>query len=308
MLFLGSSGVGKTELAKQVALYMNQKNGTGETGKDLTDLEDKSKFVRLDMSEFQERHSVANLTGSPKGYVGYDDGGGLTSHLRKNPKAIVLLDEIEKAHPDVLTLFLQVFDDSRITDKKEGVVHCKDAIFIMTSNLGSDEIKAASPRLRKLVNDTKNRPEEYHRVINRFNKELHPVLKQSLKRDELLGRINQIVVFLPLDYEEIRANIDKELMTWKRRSLEKHGIELTWCTEVVENLTQGYDINFGVRSVVNEVRRIAVQQLAEAQIRGDIQRGWLAYLTLDEVGDVEIKFANPIDGFRHRKGCKYLLA
>lgn len=146
----------------------------------------------------------------------------MTSHLKKNPKAIVLLDEIEKAHPDVLTIFLQVFDDGRITDKKvrklyhmaicallsfvqDGVVYCKDAIFIMTSNLGSDEIKAASPRLRKLVDDTKNRPEEYHRVINRFNKELHPVLKSSLKRDELLGRINQIVVFLPLDDKEVSS-------------------------------------------------------------------------------------------------------
>ncbi|KLO08749.1 hypothetical protein SCHPADRAFT_597762 [Schizopora paradoxa] len=305
MLFLGSSGVGKTELAKQIALYMNEKDGTGETGNDLTELESEAKFIRLDMSEFQESHSVSNLTGSPKGYVGYNDGGGLSSQLKKNPKAVVLLDEIEKAHPDVLTVFLQVFDDGRITDKKEGVVYCKDSIFVMTSNLASDEIKEAAPRLRQLLEDTKDRPEVYHRTMNKFNKDIHPVLKRSLRRDELLGRINQIVVFLPLSEDEIRDVIIKEMQTWKKRATEKHHIDLSWCDEVVANLVQGYNVNFGVRSVVNEVRRVAVQQVAESQISGKLKKGWLAYLTTNEFGDVEIKCANPRDGLGRRNGCRY---
>ncbi len=127
----------------------------------------------------------------------------MTRRLRKSPRAIVLLDEIEKAHPDVLTVFLQVFDDGRITDTKRGVIYCQNAVFIMTSNLASDEIKAASPMLRKLVEQTEDRPEEYTRVVGKFNRGIHPVLKQSLRRDEFLGRINQIVVFLPLNEDEV---------------------------------------------------------------------------------------------------------
>lgn len=137
---------------------------------------------------------------------GYDEEGFLTRRLRKSPRAIVLLDEIEKAHPDVLTVFLQVFDDGRITDTKRGVIQCQNAVFIMTSNLAADEIKAASPMLRKLVERTEDRPEEYTRVVGEFNRGIHPVLKRSLRRDEFLGRINQIVVFLPLNEEEVRAN------------------------------------------------------------------------------------------------------
>ena len=145
----------------------------------------------------------------------------------ENSKAIVLLDEIEKAHPDVLTVFLQVFDDGRITDPKvsssrskqffksgtksltsiltlqNGTVHCKDAVFIMTSNLAADKIREASPMLRKIVDATTDRPEEYSRVIAGFNRTIHPILKKKLKRDEFLGRINQIVVFLPLNEDEV---------------------------------------------------------------------------------------------------------
>ncbi len=127
----------------------------------------------------------------------------MTTRLRKCPRAIVLLDEIEKAHPDVLTLFLQVFDDGRITDTEEGVIYCQNAVFIMTSNLASDEIKNTTPMLRRIIDSTENRPEEYLRIIGEFNRRIHPVLKQSLKRDEFLGRINRTIVFLPLNQEEV---------------------------------------------------------------------------------------------------------
>lgn len=130
----------------------------------------------------------------------------MTSRLRKNPRAIVLLDEIEKAHPDVLTIFLQVFDDGRITDTKDGVIHCKDAIFIMTSNLASDEIKDASPELRRIVEATENMRGAYTRAMRDFNKSIHPILKYHLVRDEFIGRINRIVVFVPMNEEEVRQH------------------------------------------------------------------------------------------------------
>ncbi|KAH8108858.1 P-loop containing nucleoside triphosphate hydrolase protein [Phellopilus nigrolimitatus] len=300
MLFLGSSGVGKTELAKQVALHLHGKDGLAtDKGKTVNEIEQSFGFVRIDMSEFQQKHTVANLTGSPKGYVlslqGYDDEGFLTRRLRKNPKAIVLLDEIEKAHPDVLTVFLQVFDDGRITDSKvrlyRGVIYCKDAVFIMTSNLASDEIKEKAPFLRALVAETEaqGRPEEYMRIVGQFNRSIHPILKRELKRDEFLGRINQFVVFLPLSQEEIGTVIKGELDIWRRRAQEKHAIKLSWANEVVQKLASAYDVNYGVRSVANEVQRIAVQLIADAQIQGRITKNWHAYLTTNDLGDINLK-------------------
>ncbi|KLO08748.1 hypothetical protein SCHPADRAFT_880206 [Schizopora paradoxa] len=308
MLFLGSSGVGKTELAKQIALYIHGKSGTDlDAGQSITEMESEFKFVRIDMSEYQHKHTVSNLTGPPKGYVGYDEEGFLTRRLRKSPRAIVLLDEIEKAHPDVLTVFLQVFDDGRITDTKRGVIYCQNAVFIMTSNLASDEIKMASPMLRKLVERTEDRPEEYTRVVGDFNRSIHPILKQSLRRDEFLGRINQIVVFLPLNEEEISVVINKELTTWAKRAHEKHEIKLTWSSEVVKKLTKSYDVNFGVRSVAHEVQRIAVQQVAEAQIRGVLNKNYLAYLTTNELGDIELQSERRVGHIRGRNACRYPL-
>lgn len=134
-LFLGSSGIGKTELAKQLACYIHKEKPSG--------------FIRLDMSEYQEKHEVAKLIGAPPGYIGHDDGGQLTSRLRKNPKAVVLFDEVDKAHPDVLTVLLQLFDEGRLTDGKGKTIECKDAVFIMTSNLASNEIAQHAVNLRQ---------------------------------------------------------------------------------------------------------------------------------------------------------------
>ncbi|KAL5492075.1 hypothetical protein ACEPAI_3522 [Sanghuangporus weigelae] len=266
MLFLGSSGVGKTELAKQLALFLHGKDGlAADKGQSVTNLEKDFCFVRLDMSEYQERHTVQNLIGAPKSYVGY---GALTQPLQANPRAVVLLDEIEKAHPDVLTTFLQLFDDGSITDSKDGTIYCKDAIFIMTSNIAGEEIKRAAPRLRQSVMqyEEEGRLESY--------------------RDEFIGRINQIVVFLPLNKDEIEVAVQRELAMWCKRAEEKHKIKLTWTDEVVRKLAASYDVNYGVRSVANEVQRIALQRIADAHIRGIISENWQAELTLNEVGDI----------------------
>ncbi|KLO08734.1 P-loop containing nucleoside triphosphate hydrolase protein [Schizopora paradoxa] len=285
MLFLGSSGVGKTELAKQIAMYVYGEDGAGlNAGEVVMELESDSKFVRIDMSEYQQAHTVANLMGSPKGYVGYNDGGFLTTKLQENPRAIVLLDEIEKAHPDVLTLFLQVFDDGP-----------------------SEEIKLHSSELREVVERTEDRHGEYTRVIGEFNRQIHPILKHALKRDEFLGRINQIVVFLPLNKEEISIVINNELKTWKARAKKVHGIDLDWSAEVVEKLAEGYDVNYGVRSVINEVRRTAVQSVAEAQIRGIMRKNYLAYLTIDALDDISLNSERRTGHIRSRNGCRYPL-
>ncbi|KAL5512881.1 hypothetical protein ACEPAH_3279 [Sanghuangporus vaninii] len=300
MLFLGSSGVGKTELAKQLALYLHGKDGMStDEGQDIAKLENGHGFVRIDMSEFQERHTVFNLIGAPKSYVGYYDGGALTQPLKKNPKAVVLLDEIEKAHPDVLNTFLQVFDDGRITDSKDGTISCKDAIFIMTSNIAGEEIKNAAPRLRQLVeqSEKEGRPESYVHHIQDFTRSIRPQLKCHLNRDEFIGRINQIVVFLPLNQEEIEVAVQRELSMWCKRAEEKHKIRLTWNDEVVRKLAASYDINYGVRSVANEVQRIALQLIADAHIRGQISDNWQAELMINEVGDIIMKgCARPEDG------------
>ncbi|OCB83997.1 hypothetical protein A7U60_g8668 [Sanghuangporus baumii] len=182
-----------------------------------------------------------------------------------NPKAVVLLDEIEKAHPDVLNRFLQIFDDGRITDSEDGVIYCKDAIFIMTSNVAGEESKNAAPVLRQsVIKSEEGRPESYIQLIQSFTRSIRPQLKQHLKRDEFIGRVNQMVVFLPLSQEEIETAVQCELAMWCKRAEEKHKIKLIWNDEVVRTLASFYDVNYGVRSVANEVQRIAMQLVASA--------------------------------------------
>ena len=172
-LFLGSSGVGKTELAKQVASYLHRDEGEG--------------FIRLDMSEYQEKHEAAKMIGSPPGYVGHEEGGQLTKRLRENPGAVVLFDEVDKAHPDVLTTLLQLFDEGRLTDGKGETLECKDAIFIMTSNLGSDEIAYGNRR--------RGRGDIKEKVMSHVRSHFRP---------EFINRLDEIVVFHPLGREQIR--------------------------------------------------------------------------------------------------------
>ncbi|XP_014259269.1 caseinolytic peptidase B protein homolog isoform X1 [Cimex lectularius] len=263
-LFLGSSGIGKTELAKQVATYIHK--------------DKKNAFIRLDMSEYQEKHEVAKLIGAPPGYVGHDAGGQLTKQLKQCPNAVVLFDEVDKAHPDVLTTLLQLFDEGRLTDGKGKTIECKDAIFVMTSNLASEEIAAFSLEIRadslkNMKNNADIEPE--HVTITKDFKEsiVRPILKKHFKRDEFLGRINEIVYFLPFSNSELNKLVSKELKYWAEKAKIKHKIDLFWEAGVETVLASGYNIHYGARSIKYEVQRKVVSQLAAAQEAGIIQPG-----------------------------------
>ncbi|XP_074672689.1 mitochondrial disaggregase [Strix aluco] len=260
-LFLGSSGIGKTELAKQTAKYIH---------KDV-----KKGFIRLDMSEFQERHEVAKFIGSPPGYVGHEEGGQLTKKLRQCPNAVVLFDEVDKAHPDVLTIMLQLFDEGRLTDGKGKTIDCKDAIFIMTSNVASDEIaqhalqlrqEAAEMSKKRIAENLDDVQMSSKITISKQFKEkvIRPILKAHFRRDEFLGRINEIVYFLPFCHSELIQLVNKELNFWAKKAKARHNITLLWDREVMDVLADGYNLHYGARSIKHEVERRVVNQLAAA--------------------------------------------
>jgi len=269
-LFLGSSGIGKTELAKQVSKYIHKDSNKA--------------FIRIDMSEYQEKHEVAKLIGSPPGYVGHDDGGQLTKKLKDFPEAVVLFDEVDKAHPDVLTVLLQLFDEGRLTDGKGETIECKSAIFIMTSNLASTEIAEHALQLRREAKEISK--ERYagnigdqeikeNITISRHFKEkiIQPILKHHFGRDEFLGRINEIVYFLPFSRSELFHLVEKELVFWSTRAKMKHGIELLWDKSVLSLLSEGYNVYYGARSIKHEVERRVVSQLALAHETNQIKNG-----------------------------------
>ncbi|KAM8821590.1 mitochondrial disaggregase [Eudromia elegans] len=278
-LFLGSSGIGKTELAKQTAKYLH---------KDV-----KKGFIRLDMSEFQERHEVAKFIGSPPGYVGHEEGGQLTKKLRQCPNAVVLFDEVDKAHPDVLTIMLQLFDEGRLTDGKGKTIDCKDAIFIMTSNVASEEIAQHALQLRQeaLEMSKKRLAENLEDVqladkitISKQFKEkvIRPILKAHFRRDEFLGRINEIVYFLPFCHAELLQLVDKELRFWAKKAQARHNITLLWDTEVMDVLADGYNLHYGARSIKHEVERRVVNQLAAAYEQELLPRGCTLRITVED--------------------------
>lgn len=289
-LFLGSSGIGKTESAKQLARYIHKEKSDA--------------FIRLDMSEYQEKHEVAKLIGAPPGYVGHDDGGQLTKRLKKCPNAVVLFDEVDKAHPDVLTVLLQLFDEGRLTDGKGKTIECKDAIFIMTSNLASNEIAQHAIQLRREAQELtaqrlegKLDEEELSNVtISRNFKDcvVQPILKRHFRRDEFLGRINEIVYFLPFSRSELNSLVSKELDFWAKKAKEKHSIELLWEREVEGVLADGYDVHYGARSIKYEVERRVVSQLAAAHERGVIGTGSSVVLTVHWPSEQESKTGIPI--------------
>ncbi|XP_053564759.1 caseinolytic peptidase B protein homolog isoform X3 [Bombina bombina] len=260
-LFLGSSGIGKTELAKQTARYLH---------KDV-----KKGFIRLDMSEFQEKHEVAKFIGSPPGYVGHEEGGQLTKKLKQCPNAVVLFDEVDKAHPDVLTIMLQLFDEGRLTDGKGNTIECKDAIFIMTCNVGSDEIAQYALQLRQEAQEMNRKRlaenlddiqiSEKITISKQFKENvIRPILKAHFRRDEFLGRINEIVYFLPFCQSELTQLVHKELSSWAKRAKQRHNITLLWDREVMDVLADGYNVHYGARSIKHEVDRRVVNQLAAA--------------------------------------------
>ncbi|KAM9247917.1 mitochondrial disaggregase [Leptosomus discolor] len=278
-LFLGSSGIGKTELAKQTAKYLH---------KDV-----KKGFIRLDMSEFQERHEVAKFIGSPPGYVGHEEGGQLTKKLRQCPNAVVLFDEVDKAHPDVLTIMLQLFDEGRLTDGKGKTIDCKDAIFIMTSNVASDEIAQHALQLRQeaLEMSKKRIAENLEDVqgsdkitISKQFKEkvIRPILKAHFRRDEFLGRINEIVYFLPFCHSELIQLVNKELNFWAKKAKARHNITLLWDREVMDVLADGYNLHYGARSIKHEVERRVVNQLAAAYEQELLPRGCTLRIAVED--------------------------
>ena len=247
-LFLGTTGVGKTELAKALAEFL---------------FDDENNMTRIDMSEYQERHSVSRLVGAPPGYVGYDEGGQLTEAVRRRPYSVVLLDEIEKAHPDVFNTLLQVLDDGRLTDNKGRVVNFKNSIIIMTSNLGSHLIQ------ENFENITDDNIKE---VVEKTKDEVFTLLKQTL-RPEFLNRIDEIVLFQPLTKKEIGKIVHLQLRAFNKM-LEKRGIFMTATEDAIDYLTKkGYDPSFGARPLKRVLQQEVLNRLSKEILAGKINDG-----------------------------------
>jgi ATP-dependent Clp protease ATP-binding subunit ClpB len=253
-LFLGTTGVGKTELAKALADYL---------------FNDENMMTRIDMSEYQERHAVSRLVGAPPGYVGYDEGGQLTEAVRRKPYSVVLLDEIEKAHPDVFNILLQVLDDGRLTDNKGRVANFKNAIIIMTSNMGSDIIRERFSQIDALNEDE---------IVASTKEELFGLLKQTV-RPEFLNRIDDIVMFKPLSRQNIREIVELQLIK-VREQLENQNIVLTIAPEAMDWLAaEGYSPEFGARPLKRVIKKRVLRQLSKQMLEGSVTAG--SHMVLD---------------------------
>ena len=248
-IFLGTTGVGKTELAKALAEYL---------------FNDETMMTRIDMSEYQEKFSVTRLIGAPPGYVGYDEGGQLTEAVRRKPYSVVLFDEIEKAHPDVFNILLQVLDDGRLTDNKGRTVNFKNTIIIMTSNLGSQMI---NEELREKNKDSSFNPE----FIGSLKNKILDMLKQTI-RPEFLNRIDETIMFLPLRKDEI-ANVVRLQINAVRRMLEPQGFQLNVTDAAIDALaTEGYDPEFGARPVKRAIQRCILNDLSRKLLSEEVSR------------------------------------
>jgi len=246
-IFLGTTGVGKTELAKALAEFL---------------FNDENAMTRIDMSEYQERHAVSRLIGAPPGYVGYDEGGQLTEAVRRKPYSVVLLDEIEKAHPDVFNILLQVLDDGRLTDNKGRVVNFKNTIIIMTSNIGSHLIQDNF----KTLND-ENRDE----VIAKTKNELFELLKQTI-RPEFLNRIDELIMFTPLNRNELRDIVNLQFKH-VQETLAEMGIEIEASTDALDWLAElGYDPQFGARPLKRVIQKRILNELSKEILSGKIDK------------------------------------
>ena len=263
-IFLGTTGVGKTELAKALADYL---------------FNDENMMTRIDMSEYQEKFSVTRLIGSPPGYVGYDEGGQLTEAVRRKPYSVVLFDEIEKAHPDVFNILLQVLDDGRLTDNKGRTVNFKNTIIIMTSNLGSSLIRERFEHLT---------PENRSSVIESTKKDVFELLKKTI-RPEFLNRIDDIIMFTPLDENQIKQIVRLQMNSVKKQ-LEANGITLETTDNAVAYLAKaGFDPEFGARPVKRAIQDLVLNTLSKDIIAQKIDRNRPIVLDADANG---LKFNN----------------
>ena len=266
-IFLGTTGVGKTELAKALAEYL---------------FNDDTMMTRIDMSEYQERHSVSRLIGAPPGYVGYDEGGQLTEAVRRKPYSVVLLDEIEKAHPDVFNILLQVLDDGRLTDNKGRTVDFRNTIIIMTSNIGSHIIM---DKLSKFTETNDSVPQS---ALDETKKEVFDLMKQTI-RPEFLNRIDEIVMFTPLTKDDVRQIVVMQIRQINEM-LAQNNVSLAVTDGAVDWLAeQGYDPMFGARPIKRTLQHYLVNELSKEILAGRIDRG--SVITVD-AGKDGLKFGN----------------
>ncbi|MCR4853493.1 MAG: ATP-dependent chaperone ClpB [Prevotella sp.] len=246
-IFMGTTGVGKTELAKALAEYL---------------FNDETMMTRIDMSEYQEKHTVSRLIGAPPGYIGYDEGGQLTEAVRRKPYSVVLFDEIEKAHPDVFNILLQVLDDGRLTDNKGRTVNFKNTIIIMTSNLGSQYIREEVEKAGGKLSESQ---------LDALNARLHDMLKQTI-RPEFLNRIDETMMFLPLTKEEIAKVVELQVNV-VRKMLAEQDVQLEVTPHAIGYLADvGFDPEFGARPVKRAIQRHMLNELSKKLLSGDIHR------------------------------------
>jgi len=261
-IFLGTTGVGKTELAKSLAEFL---------------FDNENNLVRIDMSEYQERHAVSRLIGAPPGYIGYDEGGQLTEAVRRKPYSVILLDEIEKAHPDVFNILLQVLDDGRLTDNKGRVANFKNTIINMTTNIGSTLIQD------NMAGINESNEEE---VLHKTKDQVFELLKQSV-RPEFLNRVDELIMFKPLTRKDLRKIVDIQFKLVQNRLLENN-VKIEAADEVLEELTRkGYDPQFGARPLKRVIQNEILNKLSREILSGNIKSNSIIGVTLNEVKDIE---------------------
>ena len=264
-IFMGTTGVGKTELSKGLADYL---------------FNDENSMVRIDMSEYQERHSVSRLIGAPPGYVGYDEGGQLTEAVRRKPYSVILLDEIEKAHPDVFNILLQVLDEGRLTDNKGRVANFKNTIIIMTTNIGSHLIQE---------NFQKITPENYFEVVEGTKEEVLDLLKKTV-RPEFLNRIDEIIMFRPLTQADIRKIVDIQVNLIEKR-LHEAGVKIEVSAGARARLAKlGFDPQFGARPLKRVIQKELLNELSKQILAGKVQKD--AVIFIDLINETDFSFEN----------------
>jgi ATP-dependent Clp protease ATP-binding subunit ClpB len=269
-IFMGTTGVGKTELSKALAEYL---------------FNDEHNMVRIDMSEYQERHSVSRLIGAPPGYVGYDEGGQLTEAIRRKPYSVILLDEIEKAHPDVFNILLQVLDDGRLTDNKGRVANFKNTIIIMTTNIGSTVIQENFERMTET---------NYFEVLEDTKVQVLDMLKKSV-RPEFINRIDEIIMFRPLNKSDIRKIVDIQVEDVRKR-LDENGIKVEISEAARERLAKlGYDPQYGARPLKRVLQRELLNELSKQILGGQVSKDAVIYIDLKNETDFVFENISPTE-------------